>query len=518
MKERIKRSFQFYLLFMLFIFTFLPFQTMAAPDNKPVLQYVALGDSLAAGYLNGVPAEEKLKGYPDFIQEGIQEQFGYHVELTNAGVGGYRTDNVYDDLKNNKDNIMESIKEADIITVGAGANDVLQAVKDDLANLDPNKPEEIQILVNKAMTAIGQVEEYTQKILNEIEMTNPDAQVYVLGYYNALPYLDDLQEQVILLINMLNNTIEGVTANKGAVFIPTFEAFDGKRETYLPDPNDIHPTEEGYQVIADLFLKKISLKDHVQPEITLIGNNPMEMMFGDEYIEPGAEAMDNVDGDLTDAIEITGDVNVNEAGKYLVTYTVSDQAGNEAMATRTVIVQADTDSPVITLLGDNPMNLTVGEEYVEPGATVEDDVEGNLTDDVRISGEVDMSTAGMYVVTYKVSDAAGNEATKRRTVNVVEPEADNNDNNEGDGGKGESSGNNDNDDNELGLTENCNCNDDGNGTDKNSNDSDNKTTTSKVKGAQLPSTASNLLLFIAVGLFLIIGGGVLVLIRRKVFI
>src|SRR5699024_2218344 len=166
--------------------------------------------------------------------------------------------------------------------------------------------------------------------------------------------------------------------------------------------------------------------DEVAPEITLNGDNPMELEVGDTYEEPGATAEDDVDGDVTDAIEISGEVNTDEAGTYEVVYTVSDAAGNTATETRTVHVvepeEVDEVAPEITLNGDNPMELEVGDTYEEPGATAEDDVDGDVTDAIEISGEVNTDEAGTYEVVYTVSDAAGNTATETRTVHVVEPE------------------------------------------------------------------------------------------------
>src|SRR5690625_1035522 len=107
-------------------------------------------------------------------------------------------------------------------------------------------------------------------------------------------------------------------------------------------------------------------EDDVAPVITLNGDNPMEIEGGYTYDEQGATVEDDVDGDLSDAIEISGDVNTEEAGEYEVVYTVSDAAENEATETRIVHVvdpdegeepgePEDDVAPVITLHGDNPM-------------------------------------------------------------------------------------------------------------------------------------------------------------------
>lgn len=77
----------------------------------------------------------------------------------------------------------------------------------------------------------------------------------------------------------------------------------------------------------------------------------------------------------------------------------------------------DTVPPVITLKGDNPINLIKGGTYVEAGATALDNVDGKL--EVKISGEVDANKVATYTITYTAIDKAKNEASKTRTVNVV---------------------------------------------------------------------------------------------------
>lgn len=79
----------------------------------------------------------------------------------------------------------------------------------------------------------------------------------------------------------------------------------------------------------------------------------------------------------------------------------------------------DTTPPLITLIGANPYGVTLGTAYIEPGYTCTDAVDGVLTDSVLVSGVVDNNVAGDYVLTYSVSDAAGNTAQVTRTVRVL---------------------------------------------------------------------------------------------------
>ena len=64
----------------------------------------------------------------------------------------------------------------------------------------------------------------------------------------------------------------------------------------------------------------------------------MNIPAGQEYVDPGATATDDIDGDITDQIVVTGEINPNAVGTQLLTYSVSDRAGNIDSATRTIIV------------------------------------------------------------------------------------------------------------------------------------------------------------------------------------
>jgi hypothetical protein len=99
--------------------------------------------------------------------------------------------------------------------------------------------------------------------------------------------------------------------------------------------------------------------DTTAPVITIIGSNPQTITQGNSYVELGATALDNIDGNLTSNITIdSSNVNANVVGNYSVVYSVSDAAGNHATATRIVNVIAstpiDTTTPTITI--QSPIN------------------------------------------------------------------------------------------------------------------------------------------------------------------
>ncbi|MBI9104636.1 MAG: DUF5011 domain-containing protein [Spirochaetales bacterium] len=78
--------------------------------------------------------------------------------------------------------------------------------------------------------------------------------------------------------------------------------------------------------------------------------------------------------------------------------------------------------PVITLEGEQNMEIEVGGTYTEPGAIATDDVDGTITSLIEIGGDtVNTDVPGTYVVSYDVTDAAFNHAaTVYRIVTVYE--------------------------------------------------------------------------------------------------
>ncbi|MEM9857530.1 MAG: immunoglobulin-like domain-containing protein [Bacteroidota bacterium] len=88
-----------------------------------------------------------------------------------------------------------------------------------------------------------------------------------------------------------------------------------------------------------------------------------------------------------------------------------------------VVADGDLTAPDITLIGDATINLEVGDMFTDPGATANDDVDGDISSSIVVAGDmVDTNTEGTYVITYNVMDAAGNSAAEvTRTVIVTAP-------------------------------------------------------------------------------------------------
>lgn len=94
--------------------------------------------------------------------------------------------------------------------------------------------------------------------------------------------------------------------------------------------------------------------DYTSPIVTLTGDNPQIIELGVSYSELGANATDNIDGDISANLTIdSSGVNTNVVGSYFVSYYSEDRAKNNNTQIRNISV-VDTTAPEINLI--SPVN------------------------------------------------------------------------------------------------------------------------------------------------------------------
>ncbi len=85
-----------------------------------------------------------------------------------------------------------------------------------------------------------------------------------------------------------------------------------------------------------------------------------------------------------------------------------------------VNIVLDDFAPFITMTGTDVV-IEVNSTYTDMGATAVDNIEGNITSSIVTNISVDMTQAGVYFVSYDVTDKSGNAAaTVTRKVTVVQ--------------------------------------------------------------------------------------------------
>ncbi len=157
-------------------------------------------------------------------------------------------------------------------------------------------------------------------------------------------------------------------------------------------------------------IRNVVVRDTVPPEITLIHDENFFVQSGEIYEEEGFKAVDNHDGDITDS------VTREEEGTKIV-YTAVDSSGNTTVVKRDIPYD-DRVPPLISFDDGETITIAQGKKFNNVYAAY-DEVDGDLTNKVKIEGEVDTKKVGEYKLKYSVSDSHGNYAERVKTV-VVE--------------------------------------------------------------------------------------------------
>lgn len=156
----------------------------------------------------------------------------------------------------------------------------------------------------------------------------------------------------------------------------------------------------------------VHIVDTQAPVITLTSVEGSYTLPGQPYEEEGFSALDSYDGDLTDKV-------IREEKDGKVYYTVSDSSGNQTQTVRDIFYD-DPIAPELTLTGDEVVQVLAGQPYKEPGFLATDNVDGDISNRVTVSGTVDTDTLGRYTLTYTVADSYGNTVNQTRIVKVVQ--------------------------------------------------------------------------------------------------
>lgn len=307
------------------------------------------------------------------------------------------------------------------------------------------------IIIIVKVTTSGKKEEYTSADFNKLEARMIEEAPTYISQKNII--LTDKEIRIDLKELLIENggfidsaKVKAAKVCNGYVIASKQES--EKYSSYIKCGNMY--TTTGY-ISNDKENNKTTtttVKDTVLPTITLVGESEISINQGANFEDQGAKATDNIDGDITSKIVKSGSVDTKKVGSYVITYSVTDKAGNKADVKRTVkVIPAPTTSepitttrqttkkstskvttkattrrpttpPTITLYGSKTIIINVGEMYNDPGYSATDSLGGNITSSVRVSSNLNISNPGTYYVTYQVTDNYGNKASTSRTIIV----------------------------------------------------------------------------------------------------
>lgn len=173
--------------------------------------------------------------------------------------------------------------------------------------------------------------------------------------------------------------------------------------------------------VYDTYENKASTSftiDKTSPILNLVGSQNIIIEYLSEYQELGVDVLDNFDTDLI--VNINGSVDTSVLGLYIIEYQATDRSGNQSITIFRNVEVKDLTIPIIEINGESSVILEAGNTYVELGAKVTDNYDGNTV--AVIGGEsVDTTKLGTYIVTYDYTDTNNNVAeTLTREVIVID--------------------------------------------------------------------------------------------------
>ena len=136
--------------------------------------------------------------------------------------------------------------------------------------------------------------------------------------------LDDINGDITANIVIVNP----VDANVVADYTITYNVLDAAGNSATEVTRSVH-------VVA---VTPPPVTDTTAPVITVLGDNPVTIETGNSYVDAGATATDDVDGQIV--VNTSSSVDTDTVGTYTITYTATDAAGNTATGTRIVNVEA----------------------------------------------------------------------------------------------------------------------------------------------------------------------------------
>ncbi|MBQ5952189.1 MAG: polysaccharide deacetylase family protein [Lachnospiraceae bacterium] len=116
----------------------------------------------------------------------------------------------------------------------------------------------------------------------------------------------------------------------------------------------------------------------------------------------------------------SGTVNTAVPGTYKLTYTAEYK--NKSAASVLNVRVTDKTPPEVALNGDETLFVAQNSEFVDPGVTATDGIEGDVSALVTVEGKVDTATVGEYTLVYHAKDSSGNESLVTRKVQVLQGE------------------------------------------------------------------------------------------------
>ncbi len=243
-------------------------------------------------------------------------------------------------------------------------------------------------------TSVGEYEDYTVFLTLDdmapmITVIGSDTSIEVNTMYvdPGFTAMDNIEGMIVDPSRLF--TDNGVDTSQAGIYFVTYRATDKSGNT---------------SIIA--VRRVVVVADMTEPVVTVNGADPLLWSVMVPYVDPMASSVDMPGNNTSLAVSMSGMVDVETIGDYVITYEVTDFYGNTGTATRTVQVR-DTTAPMIN--ANAVYQIQVGQPFAVP-FQITDNFDQNVQLMVTNNTVVNPNVIGTYVVEYAAMDASGNMA------------------------------------------------------------------------------------------------------------
>ncbi|WP_078432879.1 SGNH/GDSL hydrolase family protein [Metabacillus halosaccharovorans] len=211
------------------------------------VKLVALGDSLT----KGVGDESDQGGYVGRVTDMLEEEKEIkEVHVDNFGIRGHKTTNLQKRLK--EENVVQALKQADVIVITIGGNDIMNVVRQNIFSLDfePFRKEQLNF------------ERRLEDIFATIRAHNSNVPIIFVGLYNPFKYMLPNLPEIDQIIEEWNSVSKQmIKSDENSVFVPVDDIFSSQSDQKLLYKDEFHPNESGYTLMADRIYQAMTNED-----------------------------------------------------------------------------------------------------------------------------------------------------------------------------------------------------------------------------------------------------------------
>lgn len=211
-------------------------------EDAEQLTLVALGDSITYGANLENPVES---AYPYLIAEAAE------LDVHNLAVSGWQTGQLIEAIRTDAE-YRQAVEDADYIAMTIGGNDLLQILRTAEAESGGN----MEVMLGSILEEMGSNVVFDQvgELIQEIRSLT-DARILLFNIYNPLPPSSSLYSVGDYLLPQVNTAILNVAESYENVYLAdAFAAYQNNQDAYII-AGDIHPTEEGQAILAEIGLE-----------------------------------------------------------------------------------------------------------------------------------------------------------------------------------------------------------------------------------------------------------------------